>query len=72
MLTSSSHNALRTFSSKLGSTKLEDTSLGMVDKVSFLSTAVGRLSRCFETDGSPSESELVLGGGEDGFKRIGV
>lgn len=72
MLTSSSHRARKTFSSKLGSTKLAEASLGMVDRVSLLSTVTGMLSRRLETDGKPSESELDLGGGEDGFRDIGV
>jgi len=44
----------------------------MVDRVSLLSTVTGMLSRRFETDAKPSESELDLGGGEDGFRVIEV
>lgn len=65
-LTSNSHSALKTFSSKLGSTKL-DTSLRMVDSVSFRSTVIGMLSRRLDVDDLPSESELDLGGGDDCF-----
>lgn len=65
-LTSNSQSALRTFSSKLGSTKLT-TSLGMVDSVSFRSTVNGILSRRLDGDDLPSESELDRGGGEDCF-----
>jgi hypothetical protein len=70
-LTSISHNALRTFSSKLGSTKLA-TSLGIVDNVSFRSMVIGMLSRRLDMEDLPKESELDRGGGEDDLVGTGV
>lgn len=70
-LTSSSHSALKTFSSKLGSTKLA-MSLGMAERVSFRSTVTGTLSRRLDVDDLPRESELDRGGGDDGFPGVDV
>jgi hypothetical protein len=66
ILTSSSHNTLSTFSSKLVSTRLI-ASLGITDSVSLRSIVIGTLSRHLELDVLPSESELDLGGGDDGL-----
>jgi hypothetical protein len=66
MLTSNSHSALSTFSSKAVSTKLA-VSLGMVDNVvSRRSTVTGMLSCHLD-----AESELDRGGGETDLKDIG-
>lgn len=44
----------------------------MVDSVSFRSTVMGILSRRLDKDDLPSESELDLGGGDDGFPGASV
>ena len=65
-LTSRSHSALSTFSSKLVSTRLP-ASLGMVESTSLCSIVTGMLSSHFEVEDRPAESVLERGGGEDDF-----
>jgi len=66
MLTSNSHKALRTFSSKVISTKLA-VSLGIVDNVVSLRSTVTEILSCH----LDAESELERGGGETDFEGVG-
>jgi hypothetical protein len=64
-LTSNSHNALSTFSSKLGSNKVA-ASLGIVDKVVSRRSRVTELSCHLDV-----ESELERGGGDTDLDGVG-